>query len=100
MQALLGEHWRSVNLILGETPDPRVFELPDMQLVSISDRDIHLIVRGDVNPLIRRLGQLELRDIAITTPDIEDVFLRFYGPSTASGPIAPAEPQQAEEAIS
>jgi ABC-type uncharacterized transport system ATPase subunit len=36
------------------------------------------MVKGDANPLLRRLAQLDVRDIAITTPDIEDVFLRFY----------------------
>jgi len=37
------------------------------------------MVRGDINPLFRRLATLQLEDVAITTPDIEDVFVRFYG---------------------
>ena len=41
-------------------------------------RDVHLLVRGDVNPLLRLIAQLDVRDIAITTPEIEDIFLRFY----------------------
>ncbi len=92
VQALLGEHWRSVNLVLAEAHDPCAFDLPDVQLVSSSGRDVHLMVRGDVNPFLRHVAQLDVRDIAITTPDIEDVFLRFYGAVTPATDAA--EPGQ------
>jgi ABC-2 type transport system ATP-binding protein len=78
VQALLAGHWRSVNLVLSDPPPPGSFEIPNVEVVSASARDVHLMVKGDANPLLRRLPQLDVRDIAITTPDIEDVFLRFY----------------------
>ena len=46
-------------------------------------RDVHLMVRGDVNPLLRRIAQLDVHDVSITTPEIEDVFLRFYNGTEA-----------------
>jgi hypothetical protein len=36
-----------------------------------------------VNPLLRSLAGLEVRDIAITTPDVEDLFFRYYDGSVA-----------------
>jgi ABC-2 type transport system ATP-binding protein len=78
VQALLAGHWRSVNLVLSDPPPLGSFEIPNVEVVSASARDVHLMVKGDANPLLRRLAQLDVRDIAITTPDIEDVFLRFY----------------------
>jgi beta-exotoxin I transport system ATP-binding protein len=78
VHALLAGHWRSVNLVLAEPAPPGTFDLPNVQVVSASARDIHLMIEGDVNPLIRRIAQLDVRDIAVTTPDIEDIFLRFY----------------------
>jgi beta-exotoxin I transport system ATP-binding protein len=78
VQALLAGHWRSVNLVLSEPAPPGMFELPNVQVVSAAARDIHLMIEGDVNPLLRRIAQLDVRDIAVTTPDIEDIFLRFY----------------------
>jgi hypothetical protein len=36
------------------------------------------MVRGDLNPFLRRLAELDVHDLSITTPDIEDIFLRFY----------------------
>ena len=92
VQALLGEHWRSVNLALAEAHDPGVFEMPDVEVIADSGREVHLMVRGDVRPLLRRIVELELRDVAITTPDVEDVFLRFYeSDATGNGVVGPAE---------
>ncbi len=75
---LLDDHWRSVNLVLDKVAPPKLFDLPNVQVLSTSGRDVHLMVRGDVNQVIDRIAKLDVRDIAITTPDIEDVFLRFY----------------------
>lgn len=93
VHALLDDHWRSVNLILAEVPSRSLFDLPNVRVLSSSGRDVHLMVRGDVNQLLDRIAKVNVRDIAITTPDIEDVFLRFYGVD-ASAPAA--ETQEAK----
>jgi ABC-2 type transport system ATP-binding protein len=80
VRELLAEHWRSVNLLLGAPAPKGSFDLPDVEVVSQSARDVHLMVRGDARPLLLRIARLDLRDVSITTPDLEDVFLRFYEP--------------------
>jgi ABC-2 type transport system ATP-binding protein len=75
---LLESHARSVNLVL-EAPAPAgTFDLPNVRVLAATDREVHLEVRGDVNPLVGRIAGLRLVDVAITTPDIEDVFLSHY----------------------
>jgi ABC-2 type transport system ATP-binding protein len=86
MQALIGLHWRSVNIVFAETPDADAFDLPDVRVVATSGREAHLMVRGDVNPLVRRLGRYDLVDLSVATPDLEDVFLHLYEP-TAPGAV-------------
>jgi ABC-2 type transport system ATP-binding protein len=76
--ALLGEHWRSINLVLESPAPPRTFELPNVEVVALTGREAHLMVRGDINPLLQRIAGLTVRDIAIATPDVEDLFLRYY----------------------
>ena len=83
VQALLAEHWRSVNLMLGAPAPAGTFDLSNVEVVTASARDVHLMVRGDVNPLLQRLGTLHVLDVSITTPDVEDIFLRFYDGATA-----------------
>ena len=91
VQALLGEHWRSVNLVLDTPAAPGTFDLPNVRVLADTARDIHLMVIGDVNPLLRRIASLDVRDVAITTPDIEDVFMRFYDRADPSAAPMPGE---------
>ncbi len=88
---LQASHWRSVNLVLATPPTPGTFDLPDVQVVSAEARDVHLMVKGDVNPLLRRLATIDVRDVSIATLEIEDVFLRYYeGPNGSSSAVPPA----------
>ena len=75
---LLGAHWRSINLVLASPPAPDAFKLPNVEVAAMTGREVHLMVRGDVNPLLDRIAAHEVHDIAITTPDVEDLFLRYY----------------------
>jgi ABC-2 type transport system ATP-binding protein len=96
VQALLAGHWRSVNLVLERTVPPDTFDLPNVRVASITARDVHLMVQGDVNPLLRRLAAIDLLDVSITTPEIEDVFLRLYsaGDQPTAEPPTAAQPAE------
>jgi len=85
---LLGTHWRSINLVLEEPANARDFELPNVEVAAATGRELHLMVRGDVNPLLERIAAHRVQDVAITTPDVEDLFLRYYrddGPERHAG---------------
>jgi ABC-2 type transport system ATP-binding protein len=91
---LLGSHWRSINLVLEVPPPAGAFELPNVEIVALTGREVHLMVRGDINPLLGRIAGLAVRDLAVTTPDIEDVFLRFYhAPGADESPAADESPR-------
>jgi ABC-2 type transport system ATP-binding protein len=81
--ALVGDHTRSINLVLARQAENGTFDLPGVTVLSSTGQDVHVMVRGDVNPLLRRLAGLEVRDIAISTPDVEDLFFRYYEGSVA-----------------
>jgi ABC-2 type transport system ATP-binding protein len=88
---LQASHWRSVNLVLNGPPPPGLFDLPNVEVVSAAARDVHLMVQGDVNPLLRRIATIDVGDVSISTLEIEDVFLRLY-----AGTTAPPEPTEVE----
>jgi ABC-2 type transport system ATP-binding protein len=94
VQALLASHWRSVNLVLGSAPSPELFALPNVRVLAVTGAMVHLMIQGEVNELLRRLARLDVRDVSIATPDIEDVFLGFYeGAATApAGDVTTTDP--------
>jgi ABC-2 type transport system ATP-binding protein len=88
--ALVGDHTRSINLVLGQPASEGAFALPGVTVLSSTGQDVHVMVRGDVNPLLRRLAELDVRDIAISTPDVEDLFFRYYEGMVAGSEGRPA----------
>ncbi|HJW21416.1 MAG TPA: ABC transporter ATP-binding protein [Candidatus Limnocylindrales bacterium] len=83
IEALLASHRRRVSLTLAAPAPVSSFEIPNVELIGGADgREVLLMVQGDVNPLLRRLASLDVRDLTITTPDVEEIFLRFYGAGT------------------
>ena len=88
---LQASHWRSVNLVLAAPPPAGIFDLPNVRVASASARDVHLMVQGDVNPLLRTIATLDVRDVSIATLEIEDIFLRFYGPDAEPAAVGTGE---------
>jgi ABC-2 type transport system ATP-binding protein len=95
---LQASHWRSVNLVLAAPPPPGLFDLPNVRVMSATARDVHLMVQGDVNPLLRRLATIDVGDVSIATLEIEDVFLGYY--AAADADATTEEPGQPEPAVS
>jgi ABC-2 type transport system ATP-binding protein len=79
---LQASHWRSVSIVLPAPAPAGLFDLPNVEIASSNARDVHLMVKGDVNPLLQRIATIEVSDIAISTLEIEDVFLRLYAGAT------------------
>ena len=62
-------------------------------MLAVNGQIVHLMIQGEVNELLRRLATLDVRDVSIATPDIEDVFLGFYegqAPDAEAGRAVPA----------
>lgn len=51
--------------------------------VSVAGREATLWIRGDVNPLLRKLAASEVDQVVFPEPQLEDVFFRFFGGANA-----------------
>jgi ABC-2 type transport system ATP-binding protein len=83
---LARRHVHSVDLVLARPPADGMFALPGIDVVQSGGTDLRLVVRGDLNPLLRRLATVEVREMALTTPDLEDVFLAYYASPESGAP--------------
>jgi ABC-2 type transport system ATP-binding protein len=44
----------------------------------IIGNEIRLLIRGDINPLMKLLAQADVEHIVFPEPELEDVFLSYY----------------------
>ncbi|HET9091922.1 MAG TPA: ABC transporter ATP-binding protein, partial [Acidimicrobiales bacterium] len=78
---------RSVHLVEVRTAsplDPAAFSaLPGVAKLDVVDHTAHLEIAGSLDPLIGELAGMEVADLSVREPDLEEVFLSFYAsPST------------------
>ncbi|MCE5259337.1 MAG: ABC transporter ATP-binding protein [Chloroflexi bacterium] len=58
--------------------DPAYFQLEGITSLETNGRSASFIYRGSVNVLMQRLAALNLSNVSIGEPDLEEVFLHYY----------------------
>ena len=51
---------------------------PGVARVAAGERSAEIFVRGDINPLLRRLAREEIEDLVFPEPELEDIFMSYY----------------------
>jgi ABC-2 type transport system ATP-binding protein len=88
---------RQMELTLHDpVPVERFAAVPGVRVLSTEqgDRHLHLAVRGTLGPLLRLLGELPVDDLIFSPPDLESVFLQYYGPEAAPPEETSKEPAE------
>ena len=68
-----------VDITFPSLPDPEFLgSLSGVQRTTIRDKTLHAEVAGDLNPLIAKLSSVQITDLSIREPDLEELFLSFY----------------------
>ena len=66
----------------GEVP-PGIRDAPGVTRSEVRGREALLWMRGDPNPLLRALAAAGVEDLVFPEPQLEDIFLGYYGTETA-----------------
>jgi ABC-2 type transport system ATP-binding protein len=74
---------RSVHLVdaaFSTVPDQAQFAaLAGVTKCELAGNSLHLEVTGDLNPLVATLARMDLTNLSIREPSLEELFLTFYG---------------------
>lgn len=58
--------------------DAKVFKIDGVEIKDEHKDFIELVVKGDINQVVRELSQHKLKDLEIQRATLEDIFLEFY----------------------
>lgn len=78
IQELKNKKIHNVRLHFDEQSLSEELEFPGSEIVEKLPDGVVLNIKGDVNPLIKKLSAMNLRDIEISHASLEEVFLEFY----------------------
>lgn len=55
-----------------------LFDIEGISKLEIKDKTADFILRGNINLLMHKIANLDLADISITEPDLEEIFMHYY----------------------
>ena len=58
--------------------------LAGLKDLTVSEQDASFLYSGDMQPLLRRLAEGAVRDLNVSEPDLEEIFLHYYGKGETS----------------
>ncbi len=73
-----------------EGPPPDVSHIVGVSSVEVHDHSLQCAVAGSIEPLIRALSNVGVRELVSTKPSLEELFLSHYGTLLATSPAIAA----------
>lgn len=78
ISALQDNGYKKVALEMKASANQADFAMEGITSLSVQGSSVSFIYRGSVNSLLRRLATLELSNVTIEEPDLEEIFLHYY----------------------
>ena len=61
-----------------ETIEKDFFNIPGLAKLEVNDNLISFIFRGNINSILKKLSAIELTNLWIEEPDLEEIFMHYY----------------------
>jgi ABC-2 type transport system ATP-binding protein len=58
--------------------DPQAFELPGVTNLQSEDSSVHFFFKGDINLVLHKIAPLQVSDVSIEEPTLEEIFMHYY----------------------
>jgi ABC-2 type transport system ATP-binding protein len=58
--------------------DPAAFELPGVTNIQSDNGTLSFFFKGDINAVLQKLGAIQVADISIEEPTLEEIFMHYY----------------------
>jgi ABC-2 type transport system ATP-binding protein len=75
---LKGKKIRHVSVVFSDSVSPERFKLPGVDVSTSGKRQFKMVVKGDIDPLIKAISKYKVEEINISHASLEEVFLEFY----------------------
>ncbi len=74
----LQEHSYKKVKVAAEGIDPQRFRLPGVADLKVENGTVRFYFKGDINQVLRQLADLQVQDVTIEDPTLEEIFMHYY----------------------
>jgi ABC-2 type transport system ATP-binding protein len=69
---------KKIKLEVSENLSQNYFEMDGVSNVEMDDHQISFLFRGDINTVMKKLADIQLVNLWIEEPDLEEIFMHYY----------------------
>lgn len=78
METVAEKKYKRFNITSKQKVEKDFFNLPGVSDLKIMDSQASFLYKGDINTIARKITQLDLADLFIDEPDLEEIFMHYY----------------------
>ena len=78
MSAIKEHTYKKVKLTTTSKIDTDYFNIDDTKHIVVEGGNVDFLYKGDLNHLVTKLNGIEVKELWITDPDLEEIFMHYY----------------------
>ncbi|BCK00322.1 ABC transporter ATP-binding protein [Anaerocolumna chitinilytica] len=78
MSTLSENSYKKIHLESKAKISDAVFNVPGISALKLEQGNADFIFKGNINEILKKVSEIDLRNISITEPDLEEIFLHYY----------------------
>jgi ABC-2 type transport system ATP-binding protein len=77
IRTLQQNNYKKVN-ITADRLDPKAFDMPGVTNIQAESGALRFFFKGDINIVLKKLSSLQVGDVTIEEPTLEEIFMHYY----------------------
>ncbi len=77
IRALQQNNYKKIS-VAAERLTPAAFEMPGVTNVQVEDGTLRFFFKGDINAVLQKVGAIQVTDVTIEEPTLEEIFMHYY----------------------
>lgn len=78
MDTLSKNNYKRFHLSLKHKVDKNIFDISGVNNLQVTDSQVSFLFKGDINMVIRKIAGIDLDDLLVDEPDLEEIFMHYY----------------------
>ncbi|MDF2947836.1 MAG: transporter [Bacillales bacterium] len=78
ISTLQENNYKKFKLLTSVTVDKEYFDMNGVSNLVLENNTVSFLFKGNVNPVMKKLADIEIQNIWVEEPDLEEIFMHYY----------------------
>ncbi|MEN1986493.1 ABC transporter ATP-binding protein [Paenibacillus hubeiensis] len=79
ISTLRANSYKRIQAELSDQADPKLFSIDGVSNAVAQGKQLSFLYKGDINSLLRKLSEVPLSNLLIEEPNLDEIFMHYYG---------------------